>query len=398
MRIGIVHPYPVHARAVGGTTRVYALVRHLAARHSVTVLAHASGSEEADRGAVGEMAALGVEQRLFPLSRPALWRRVPWTVGSTPYFVHRNRNAALERAIASLDVDVVHVEHGYLAPLLAGLRPGTARLLAEQETMSLAITRLREAPARSAYEWYLLSQRRKVAAFERRAFAAYDRICAISPAEAQYLGTLTGRSIGLVPHVVDTTAFRPRAGDASGAGVLFVGNYAHRPNGQGLAWFLEHVWPRVRAAAPSAGLDVVGPGLSAPDRERVARAGGRPRGRVEDLVAAYRDAAVFVNPMRTGGGMRGKVLEAFACGGAVVSTSMGMEGVDARDGEHGQIADEPEGFAAAVMRYLADPALRARHGAAARALVERAYDPRVVFPRVEDEYAAAVASRRQATA
>jgi glycosyltransferase involved in cell wall biosynthesis len=399
MRIAVVHPYAVHAGAVGGTTRLYALVRHLAAAgHDVTVLAHSSGSAEADRAAVEDLRSLGADQRLFPLFKPPLLVRLPWAIGPTPYYVHRNRNAALSAELRRIAPDLVHVELGYLAPLLDSLDPRVPRALAEQETMSLAIERLRSARGRSPWEWYLLTQRSKVAAFERRAFAAYHRVWAISRAEASHLGRLLDRPVDVLPHVVDTRAFLPGPATAPEPSVLFVGNYAHRPNEHALRWLLDVIWPRVRAQVPQARLAAVGPGLAQAMRDRIERAGGAAPGRVADLPAAYRSAAVFANPIRSGGGMRGKVLEAFACGSAVVSTGMGMEGIDARSGEHFLRADAPGEFAEALVRYLRDPGLRREHGLSARALVERAYDPRRVFVRLEEAFAQLVESRRRASA
>jgi glycosyltransferase involved in cell wall biosynthesis len=399
MKIAIVHPYPVHSAAVGGTTRVYALVRHLAsAGHVVTVLAHATGKAEADRAAVGDLASLGVSQRLFPLVKPPLRARLGWISGPIPYYVHRNRSPSLEDELARIGPDLVHVEAGYLAPLLDRLDPRVPRTLAEQETMSLAVDRLRTARGRSPWELFLLTQRRKIIAFEQQALTRFQRVWAISAAEATHLSRLLGRAVEILPHVVDTRSFQPGAEPAAAPRLLFVGNYAHRPNWHALLWLLSQVWPRIRAQVPEAQLEAVGPGLDAAKRERVERAGGSAPGRVADLAAAYRGAAVFLNPIRSGGGMRGKVLEAFACGCAVVSTSMGMEGVDARSGEHCQLADTREEFASAVVRYLRDPALRREHGRAARALVERNYDPGRVFPRLEAAFAELIEQRRRSVA
>ena len=399
MKIAIVHPYPVHSGAVGGTTRVYALVRHLAsAGHVVTVLAHSTGKAEADRAAVGDLASLGASQRLFPLVKPPLRARLGWISGPIPYYVHRNRNPSLEDELARLAPDLVHVEAGYLAPLLDRLDPRVPRTLAEQETMSLAVDRLRTARGRSPWELFLLTQRRKIAAFEQQALTGFQRVWAISAAEAEHLARLLGRPVEILPHVVDTRSFQPGAEPAAAPRLLFVGNYAHRPNWHALLWLLSQVWPRIRAQVPEAQLEAVGPGLDAAKRERVERAGGSAPGRVADLAAAYRGAAVFLNPIRSGGGMRGKVLEAFACGCAVVSTAMGMEGVEARSGEHCLVADTREEFASAVVRYLREPALRREHGRAARALVERNYDPGQVFPRLEAAFSELIEQRRRSVA
>src|SRR5262249_31186117 len=81
-KIAIVHPYPVSSRAVGGTTRVNALARFLAPRHAVSVLTHASGDDEADRAAIAELAALGIEQRVFERPRASAPRKLVWALSA----------------------------------------------------------------------------------------------------------------------------------------------------------------------------------------------------------------------------------------------------------------------------------------------------------------------------
>ena len=400
MRIAIVHPYPVWRRAVGGTTRVDLLVRHLAGRHEVTVLTHASGDREADAAAIADLASIGVEQRIFARPRPSPGRKIAWALAANPYFVGFNRNPGLEAALGALEregaLDVVHVEFAYLAPLLGGLGPRVARSLAEQETMSVMIERLRAVPGRrrSLYQIYLGHELDRVRRFEAGALCTFDRAWAISPGEAEVLSRLAGRRIGVLPHVVSAAAFSPPAVEPVEPGLLFVGNYGHDPNRHAIRWFAEEVWPRVRESIPDARLDVVGPHLPADDATALEGPGVRLRGRVEDLAGAYREAAVFVNPIRSGGGMRGKVLEAFACGRPVVSTGLGMEGIAARDGIECDLADEPAAFAGATIRLLGDAALRHERGARSRLLVERLYDAPAVFSRLEEAWCEAIADRR----
>jgi polysaccharide biosynthesis protein PslH len=399
VRIAIVNPYPVHGRAVGGVTRVNSLVRFLAARHDVTVLAHSTTSPAGDSEAVHDLSQIGVVQSLFPRPRASLRARLDWAIGRHPYFVGYNRNPALAEALDALHrraaLDVVHVEFAYLAPLLRGLDERPARVLAEQETMSLALDRLGEVPfvRRSLYESYLRFERGKVRRFEASVLPTFHRVYGITPREAEHLREASRRSVDVLPHVVCPQKFAPRAQDGAATGVLFVGNYGHRPNRHGLLWFTDKVWPLVRRTLPGTRFDVVGPGLS---RETVRRLEGddvRVHGHVDDLVHRYQSAGVFVNPIWSGGGMRGKVLEAFACGLAVVSTTVGMEGIAAEPGRHFLLADDEQSFAHAVARYVTDRALATAHGRAARDLTERLYDPSVVFARLEQDYQAAVEER-----
>lgn len=392
MKIGVVHPYPVFDGGVGGVTRVNSLVRFLAARHDVRVFAHSSGCARTDGEAVDNLAEVGVEQSIFRLEKQGPLRRLAWTVGKDPYFVSYNRNPGLEAALTDLDkslnFDVVHVEFAYLAPLLGGLTSRTVKILAEQETMSEAVARLRRLPPwkKSLYEHYLGTQGEKVRRFEAGALAAFSRLFAISSEEAGVMAEISGREVRILPHVVNTRKFSPGAGPKEKSTVLFVGNYRHRPNLHGLLWFLDEVWPRVSASRPEAVFEIVGPGLDDRQISRVQSAGVRVMGRVEDLVAHYRNASVFVNPILSGGGMRGKVLESFSCGLPVVSTRMGMEGIAAGEETHYLEADDPEGFADRVGRYLDDRGMRESHGTAARILVQETYDTRAVFTKLEEEY------------
>jgi glycosyltransferase involved in cell wall biosynthesis len=399
VRIAIVHPYAVSRRAVGGTTRVHMLARHLASRgHRVQVLAHASEDPEEDGDAIRDLAELGVEQRVFARPRPTVGRKLAWALGRVPYFVGHNRNPGLEAALAALDrdgdLDVVHLEFAYMEPVLEALGSRPARILAEQETMSLMIERLRAVPARrlSLYQVYLSRQVDGVRRFEAEALRRFDRAFAISEDEARVMSRIAGRPIPVLPHVVEARAFAPPALEPATPIALFVGNYAHDPNRHAILWFAERVWPLVVEAVPQAELHVVGPALPPSEALELGRGGAHVLGRVEDLAASYRAAAVFVNPIVSGGGMRGKVLEAFASGRPVVSTPLGMEGIAATPAEC-DVAADPASFAGAVVSLFRDPALRRRRGAAARALVERLYDAPVVFARLEAAYAEAVAER-----
>lgn len=396
MRIAVLHPYPVSRRAVGGVTRLHALVRHLAPRHRVTVLAHSGEDPDSDAEAVRELADIGVRQLLFPRPGAGALTRLSWVLGRSPYAVAYNRNPALADALAALEreegLDAAHVELSYMAPFLAGLRPRTVRILAEQETMSLALDRLRKVPFadRTLFEHYVGLEKGKVRRFEAKALRTFQVLYGISRTEAAWLAERTGRAVGVLPHVVATRTFVPAAVEPVEPKVLFVGNFLHRPNLHGLTWFLDGVWPAVRAAAPLARLEAVGPGLTEAWRSQHERNGVLAPGRVEDLVERYQQAAVFINPIRTGGGMRGKVLEAFSCGRPVVSTPMGMEGIDAEPGRHHLEANDPMDFSGAVVRYLSDADLRRAHGRAARELVDRLYDPSVVFTRLENDALEAV--------
>jgi glycosyltransferase involved in cell wall biosynthesis len=399
MKIAVVHPYPVHAAAVGGVTRVYELARFLAARrHEVTILTHeADGHAGADQA----LAALGVRQLAFPLPTATRVKKLSWWLTPEPYFVSRNVNPALTEALTALDraapFDVVHLELAYMFPCLSGVGPRATRVLAEQEVMSQAMARLRRIPwrDRTLYEKVAPLAAAKVRRFEHNALRQFDLLYGITPTERDELQKAAGRPVAVFPHVVVANRFaadpaRPRCGSQ----VLFIGNFGHRPNLHAATWFVEQVWPLVRAEHPDARFTVVGPGLSQAAQARLAAPGVELTGYAPDIQALYQQAGVVVTPLHSGGGMRGKVLEAFAAGCAVVGTAMSFEGIRGVSGVHCETADEPRSFADAVIRYASTPALRTAHGAAARQLVRDYYDAARVFARYEAELQRAVDERQ----
>ena len=151
--------------------------------------------------------------------------------------------------------------------------------------------------------------------------------------------------------------------------MLFVGGFGHPPNVDAAIWLAESIFPKVAARVPDVRLQLVGqaPG---PDVLALARDGVSVHGSVPD-VAPYSDAAaVVVAPIRIGGSMRGKVLEALAAGKAVVSTPRAAEGVDAVDGEHLVVADGEDALVEAIAAVLLDRPRRRRLGESARRWAE----------------------------
>jgi glycosyltransferase involved in cell wall biosynthesis len=155
---------------------------------------------------------------------------------------------------------------------------------------------------------------------------------------------------------------------------LFVGTLGYYPNQDAVAYFCTEVLPRLRAAAAGQfQVDVVGTGPSTV----LARLAGPPEvrvlGPVPSVAPAYGEADAVIVPLRGGGGTRIKVLEAFAFRRPVVSTSLGIEGIDAHPEEHVLIGDDPDVFARQCLRLLQDPSLRCRLAANAWSLFTRAY-------------------------
>ena len=176
-------------------------------------------------------------------------------------------------------------------------------------------------------------------------------------------------------------------GTASVAGrVVFVGPTNTHPNRDAVEFLLTEIWPGIRAADRSSSLRLIG--RNAPvDRKRYDAAPGvTALDYLPDLRPALSEARCCVVPMRIGGGTRVKILDAWALGKAVVSTSIGCEGLDAVDGENILVRDTPAAFADAVLHVLHDAELRARLERNARRTAVERYSWKVVGERLRAAY------------
>ena len=193
--------------------------------------------------------------------------------------------------------------------------------------------------------------------------------------------------IHLIQNGVDGDYFAPQPDVAEvGGRLIFTGTLDYRPNIDAVTWFVQAILPQIRAARPDAEFWIVG----RKPTDAVLALAGAPGvviiADVPDVRPLIAGAAVYVVPMRMGGGVRFKALEALAMGKAVVSTRFGVDGLDLTAGRDVIIEDEAAAFARAVLRLLDDTAQRAELGATGRDSILRGYDWRNLTPRLLDLY------------
>jgi sugar transferase (PEP-CTERM/EpsH1 system associated) len=180
--------------------------------------------------------------------------------------------------------------------------------------------------------------------------------------------------IVVVPNGVDNANFRPadRSKEVENS-IVFTGAMGYYPNVDAVRFFAHHCWPLIRARIPSATWQIVGKNPM-PEVLQLANVPGvTVTGEVSDTRLYLATASVAIAPLRIGSGTRLKILEAFAMQKAVVSSSIGCEGLAVEAGQHLLVADQPEAFAEAVIALLQQPEKRRELGRAGRALVEIAY-------------------------
>lgn len=240
-----------------------------------------------------------------------------------------------------------------------------------EHTIWQRLTQVESRPWRRAVlevEW------RKIRRYERRACARASLTIAVSDIDRARLATnAPGARVHAIPTGVDASFFAPNGRPTRPLALVFSGSMDWYPNEDAILNFVGAILPCIRREVPKASLTVVGRNPSRRLRAAAVAAGVRITGTVEDVRPYVAEAAVYVLPLRVGGGTRLKLFEALAMEKAVVSTTVGAEGLPLVPGEHFIQADEPADFASAVVALLRDPARRRALGSAGRRLVEERY-------------------------
>jgi glycosyltransferase involved in cell wall biosynthesis len=234
---------------------------------------------------------------------------------------------------------------------------------------------------------YLGVQARLTEREERRWAPRVALNVTVSDADARELAALApGARTAVVPNGVDVNAFVPAA-PGERRGIAFMGGMSWFPNADALEFFAGEILPIIRASEPAVTVTWVGR-ASAAEIERYARDGVTLTGHVDDIRPYVDGAACYVVPLRIGGGTRLKILDGWALGKAIVSTTIGCEGLDAHDGKNILVRDDPPSFAAAVVTVLRDSGLRASLERNGRLTAEQTYSWEVIGQTLTARYLA----------
>ncbi len=365
----------------GGRVRSLNTIAELARGHQLTVITtHGKGDDPE-----------GLKQQLAGCER----------VISVPYAVPKRGSAAFVGAVARswfshYPVDlwkwrVPEVRHAVCEVLASGnvdlciadflfaaanvpMSPRVPVLLFEHNVEYLIWQRLANLET-SAWKRALFEMEwRKLRACEAAACRRAALTVTVSDDDRQRLENL-GAGIRAVPILtgVDTSYFTPRRSAEVPGRLVFSGSMDWHPNEDAVCYFADEVLPRIRADVPGVSFTIVGRNPSARVRQLAARPGIVVTGTLDDVRPSIAEGSVYVVPLRAGSGTRIKIFEALSMGKAVVSTSVGAEGLALESGRHFLAADTAHDFAHAVIRLLRDAARRRALGDAGRALVETNY-------------------------
>ena len=354
----------------GGGNMMFHLIRLLSRRHRLTVLAFYERDEEQQQ--ISRLAPFC--ERLDAIYRGQSFEAsnplglIPPEIANE--FYHRGMSDLVAQQLKTQKFDLMQCEYLQTAHF-ANIDPKVPAILTSHELQSLSYARrYRALPWRASRKFSALFSWMRMLNYEERLLHRFAAVVVLTEREREFLARYApGVRVFQRPMGVDSEFFRPSLPIRSTASVVFVGNFRHPPNVTGAAWFLDQVWPRVRARRPEAQACIVGGHPTPPLLARNGREGVAVTGFVEDVRPYLDRAAVFVAPIFDGAGLRTKVLEAWAMQKPVVGTRLAFEGLTDCDGEVCRMAEDPETFANHICELLENTELSRRMGTAARQLV-----------------------------
>ncbi len=379
MNVLIVSPFFPFPEDSGSKIRLASLIGSLK-DHDVTLIAFKERNELIHEE---EMKAACSEWQVFDRSRLSVFREWLNHFSSKPMLINRffDKKAwqRTREIIRDKKIDVLVIETLLMAKY-AKKAPGTFLILDEHNLEFVrAESRLLVAKGILARitDYLIMVRLRR---FELRMIRRFDRCLVCSQEDRDILsGRVKGDSVVVVPNAVDTDQYLPRPEVPDGKKIAFLGTLWYEPNRDAVLYFAEEILPLLRLRVPGVEFVVIGPGPS-PDVTALAQQEGvAVAGYVEDIRPYLASASVVVAPIRMGSGTRLKILTAMSMGIPVVSTTIGMQGIQATDGRDICIADDPGDFCDRIQRLLTDVQFNEQISRGGRDLVVSRYSRNVIL-------------------
>jgi len=308
-----------------------------------------------------------------------LFFKVPYTISK---YHDYNIYKKIEGIIKEKNIDIVFIDHLHMAfygKLIKEKFDGIKLILREQNTEYIFWKRIFKEEKNIIKKFIFWRQSLKILNYEREIINIFDRCFMISPVDQLNLLkiNLNAKTVA-IPTAIDIQDYKlPQVTEIIPCSMLYIGSFSWLPNLQGILWFLKEVWPEIKETFPKAKLFIVGKN---PPKEinKYQNNDVIVTGYVNDIKPWIAKAEIFLVPLFSGGGIRIKILEAMAMEKPIVSTSIGVEGIDVKNMKNIIISDNKENFVKSIKLLFNNKKIRDNLSKNSRKLIEEKYSFEVI--------------------
>jgi polysaccharide biosynthesis protein PslH len=379
MKILMLVPYLPTITMSGGQTRWYNIIKHLAKKHDITLFSLIK--DDSEKKFISELRKYCKKVKVF--TRP----KKPWTVrniflsvfGPFPLLVIRNQSLEerreIQKELKKENYDLIHAETFYVMPHLG--KTSVPTILVEQ-TIWHDVYRhyvLHEVPF--ILRPFYLQDVLKIKFWEKYYWGKADRLFGVSQEDKEAIMRLVPKKeVGIIPNGVDTKYYREKNVKTHYPPRILYGvtNFEWLQNQEATEILIKRVWPIIKKENPKAKIWIVGRKIPAWVKKESRKKDILVTENIPDARDAYKSASIMVAPIKGAGGTRLKILEAMAAGLPVVSTTVGVAGLNLKDHKNVMIADNYAEIAQKALELLSDKVLAERIGIAGRKHVEKHFD------------------------
>jgi glycosyltransferase involved in cell wall biosynthesis len=387
-------PYPPDS---GPKVKTYYVLKYLAQQHRVTLVSFVRSEDKPEY--IRHLETLCERVITVPITRAKkddLRFLGQSLISGQPWMMVRDERPEMRRVLADLAAgepfDVVHADQLNMGQYALPFE-GVHKVLDLHNALWMLYRRMAETtPVTNPMKYLLMRDWPLLKRYEGEMCRQFDAVTAVTEEDRQLLIEAgAGRDIRVIPIAIDTDEQAVVQRRPSGPHIIHIGTMYWQPNIDALTWFLEDIYPLIKAQVPDVRCTLIGsrPPESLIQHSRTDRT-LTVTGYVEDPMPFMEDASMMIVPLLAGGGMRVKILNALSQGIPMVSTSIGCEGIHVEHGKDILIADTAENFAVQCVRLLTDYDLNARLSAAGRQTVEQYYDYRQACRPLDEVYRMAV--------
>lgn len=310
-------------------------------------------------------------------------------IGNEPFHVSRFFNKVVEKEIAHIleqnEFDIIQFEGIFMSPYLDVVRKySKAKCVLRPHNVEYKIwERFIKVERNVLKNIYLSIQTKRLKAFEIEYARRFDGIATISEADAIFFKKHNHNKVESIVCGINTDEYPNLSSEKNN--FFHLGAMDWMPNISGIEWFLKEVWPLVLAKLPEANFTMGGHGMNG-DFLKLKQNGVTVLKEVESAESFYRENGIMIVPLLSGSGIRIKIIEGLSYGKAIISTSVGAEGIQVKNEENILLRDAPEDFAEAMVELYENREKRIQLGKNARDLATSTFDLKTLGQKLTQFY------------